>query len=1072
MTRWLSSIYEVLDFKGGSLFTAMEEPTTSINSNDWLEKGEWLAAARRAGAEKIFFVDNNPVVVFAECGSDHIEKARTFNRIWSLARPRLLFLASPDEISVIDLAQKPLNLDKIRGGQSFLEHELEILKTIKNISEITQQLQNFHRDNIESGNIFNGDHRFGDLKNRADKSLMRDLKTVRRELIQAGLSKNLVKYAHALIGRSIFIRYLEDREILTLDYFQSIARQTTVWMELLKTSSTHTDLDFSGSKALYPRILKNKDFTYALFRRLAKDFNGDMFPEVELYNEETIIKQKHLNLIQDLLYGDVGIQKKLFFYSYMFDIIPLDLISSIYEEFYHPSTDSKEKMSKARQDGAYYTPPVLVEFLLSQTLTIKELKNKPRVLDPACGSGIFLVEAFRRMVRYEWQKLKIRPSFERLKQILQDQIAGIEINEEAARITAFSLYLAMLHYLEPPSIKAQIKQGNKLPNILVKDGKSPNNIHCIWVGNAFDQNKIESIPILKKRFGEDSIDIVVGNPPWGAPGNKAEREVKDRERVMLEWCHTNNRQLGDKEPSQAFLWRALSFLKKGGRTGMLVSAGVLFKHGKTTQIFRDQWMHNVRLSEVFNFSHVRSIFFKGSIAPFLALVFSKNNQNDHTVKYYSAKQIINIKETQSIILSKYDVHTLLNEDLTSGELWKNLWFGRFADRKFLKQFDSNVRLFNFVNRNISGQGYKIASKEKNADNLKELSAVDINSFTRYGKLSFIPPPTNVHRFGVMDVYFGKRLLVQRGISERQTIQGLLNARYEKDNFCFTNAINGIKLNEQDEWRYKVLLGILWSSFARYYFFMTSSNWGLWHHEIHLEDELLNLPVKFMKNNPATNKIIKIVEKLRNFNIENYNLFNPNSLSTDEFELQQRKWEEELDTYVFELYDFNDEQKDLIKDCCEITIPFFYKPFDSNGIKPVVQANDFSWIKFYVQIFAQRWNAYLDDNLEMRSEIHVGAHGNMVAIEFYPADKSDQWNLNTQSTSWAQLLDQIDNTLLQTIGISQILIDGVIHFVSDHSIIIIKRNEKRLWSRSLAREDAEATLCKRMTAFKPNKKAGN
>jgi type I restriction-modification system DNA methylase subunit len=1065
MKSMLNSLYEILDFKSGSLLPAIEEPTASMKSNDWLEKGEWLSAAKRAGAEKLFFVENNPVAVFAECGADHVEKAKAFNRIWSLARPRLLFLASPGEVSVIDLAQKPLDIAKIKQSRSSLDRELKTLATINDIDKITQQLQQFHRDNIESGKVF-GDSRFGDLKNRADKALIRDLKTVRRELIQSGLSKHLVKYAHALIGRSIFIRYLEDREILTLEYFQSVARQTTGWTEFLRTQSSRAGLNFSECKALYPRVLENKDFTYALFRKLAKDFNGDMFPEVELDDEEKVVKQKHLDLIQGLLYGDAGIQKKLFFYSYLFDIIPLDLISSIYEEFYHSSTDDEEKKSKARQDGAYYTPPALVEFVLSQTLTVKELRKKPRVLDPACGSGIFLVEAFRRMVRYEWHKQKGRPSFEYLKQILQDQIAGIEINEEAARITTFSLYLAMLHYLDPPSIKAQISQGNKLPNLLVTESKSPNNFHCVWVGDAFDAAKIESTTHLKKSFGINSVDIVVGNPPWGAPGNMADKSTKAREKVMLDWCNINIRSIGDKEPSQAFLWRALDFLKEGGSAGMLVSAGVLFKHSKTTHAFREKWMNSVRLAEVVNFTHVRSIFFKGSISPFLALIFSKDKQNDHPVKYCSAKQVVTIKEMQAVLISKYDVHILRNEDLTSGELWKNLWFGRFADRNFLKQLQLRKRLDAFVRREVSGQGYIVASKNYNAGQLAKFQNLEIESFSRYENLCFSSPPKKVYRFGIIDSYSDKRLLVQRGISERHLIKGRIVARYAEDDFCFTHAIYGIKLKDPEDWLYKIILGILWSSFSRYYFFMTSANWGLWHHEIHLDDELLRLPVVLEKSNPATIKVITLVDKLRNYHPHKPDLYHPEGLPEVKIVGQRRTWEDELDEAVFELYNLNNEQKDLIRDCCDITLPFFYKPLVGVGTLPAVSTNGFSMIEDYVKIFARRWNLYLNDDERMRAEIHLGAHNNMVAIEFFPADKQDPWSLKPKDDSWKYILEQIGNALPQAMGTSQIVLDGIVHIVSDETIIIIKRNEKRFWTRSLAREDAEATLCKRMIDFKP------
>jgi hypothetical protein len=104
-----------------------------------------------------------------------------------------------------------------------------------------------------------------------------------------------------------------------------------------------------------------------------------MFPDVD--EEEQVVTREHLALIQDLLYGDAGIQKKLFFYSYRFDIVPLDLISSIYEEFYHVPISDDKKTRQKPQDGAYYTPPVLVEFMLSRILTPNVLDKTPRVLD-------------------------------------------------------------------------------------------------------------------------------------------------------------------------------------------------------------------------------------------------------------------------------------------------------------------------------------------------------------------------------------------------------------------------------------------------------------------------------------------------------------------------------------------------------------------------------------------------------------------------------------------------------------------------------------------------------------------
>lgn len=1055
----LETLYTELDFVSGDLLPAADNPSLCPKQRDWLEKGEWLAAAKRAGVEKVFFVENNPVAVFAECGTDELsEKVEVFNRAWCLARPRLLFLASPGEITVYDLAQKPVaeeNQDEWKNLKN-----LALLHDIKRVSE---DLHQFHRDNVESGRIF-GDERFGDLKNRADKALISDLKTVRRELIEAGLSGKNVRFAHALIGRSIFIRYLEDRGVLTENYFRKVAGKNADWVDLLVNPPKRAGIDFSEKKTFYQRVLTNKEFTYSLFKALAGDFNGDMFPDVE--TEEQMVSQRHLSNIQGLLYGDTGRQKKLFFYSYRFDIIPLDLISSIYEEFYHSSASEDGRKSRARQSGAYYTPPVLAEFLLSSVLTLETIKNTPRILDPACGSGIFLVEAFRRIVRYKWHRKESPLTLDELKTILKEQIAGIEVNEEAARITAFSLCLSLLHYLDPPAIDRHIKRGNKLPHLIAGDRHSQNHYHCIFVGNTFDAVLIESNPLWKERFGNGCADVIVGNPPWGAPGKKADAETKERETVVLKWCKDNDKPIGDKEPSQAFLWRALDFLKTDGKAGMLVSAGVLFKHSATSQNFRESWLDCVRLTDVYNFTHVRKFFFKGADAPFLTVCFHKQKQGKQPVHYWNAKQVQNINNIQAVVFSKYDMIVLRDKVLTDSQLWKQFWFGRFLDEAFLANLSRHAKLADIVDRDKSGQGCTIAAQNKTIEYTKRLqlyTILDIGSFTRYNQLKFSKPPDEVKRLGKIDVYSGSRLLVRRGIREKGTEKGQIVSRYESEPFCFTNAIHGIKLKEPEDWEYQMLLGILWSSLARYFFFMISSNWGLWHHEIHLDDELLQLPIVLGKESRAAKQVISIVTKLRDYHPQIQNLFNQDGVPEEKTNSVRCKLEKELDEAVFELYGLNEEQKDLIRDCCEVTLPFFYKPLDSVAAMPAVENGDLSWIERYVHIFCRRWNAYLGNDEEMRAEVHIGAHGNMVAVEFFPAEKDARRDLNLKDTSWGYILEQLGKSLPQPMGTSQILLDGVVHIVSKQGIIIIKRNEKRFWTRSLAREDADATICKAMAA---------
>jgi len=1043
--KLLDVVYDQLDYKNGQLFDVNNLQENEIKEKDWLDKGEWLETAKRAGADRLFFVNNNPIVVFARCLNTE-DKVATYNKLWCLARPRILFLESPGELSVIDLAQKPLSNKKSK---------LNTLETIKNISEVAQLLQKFNRDNVESGKVYEY-NRFGSLKHRADMSLISDLKTVRRELIEAGLDGEKVKYAHALIGRSIFIRYLEDRKIITKDYFEKVAGDKEEWRVILEKPVRWEKSDLSNLKAYYPRVLQNKDFTYKFFEMLSKDFNGDMFPNVVA--EKGNIEPEHLVLIQGLLYGDTNTQQQLFFFSYKFDIIPLDLISAIYEEFYQTSSQRAKTVSQARQAGAYYTPPVLAEFLISKVLTGIEIEKSPRIIDPACGSGIFLVEAFRRIVRYQIRKKKRRLEFDELKEILRNQIFGIELNDEAARITAFSLYLAMLHYLEPTSIQEHISNGNKLPPLLNTSKKKDLSYKTIIVGNAF----------IESESYNNSFDLVVGNPPWGSPGTQADVLIKKMHTEVLYWCDKNSYPIGDTELSQAFLWLGQKLLKQEGTCAMLNPAGVLLKTSNTTLNFRKNFFGTVQLQEVYNFTQVRNFFFKGAKSPFVLLKFAKTRQAEKGVDYWCAKQVTAIQNSQAVLFSKLDYNFIHNQDLTDHKTWKINWFGRNADVRFLKYLAQTHPALSTYTK-LHSVGYKVGNKKKPALWLKEYKTLINTTFSRYDEIEFQECPDYVeHRGKSTDCYEGKRIIIKEGIVQKNGANGKILSRYESIPYSFNHSFHVLNLIDDHEWQYKLLIGCLWSSFARYYFFMTSANWAVRNDKVLIKERFI-FPVELKFQNTQTKKIIEIVDKLMSYKPKKRSVIYPENDSFQTIKSTRVKLEAELDKAVFDYYGFTIEQRDLISDCCEVTLPNFYKPKECTGISAIIDSENLNWIRNYAEIFSKRWQPYLEDNEVLRAKVHLGASNTMLAFEFYPTAKIEDWDLKPDINSWQQLLSDLSKSLRREWGSSQILLEGIVLAVTDISIIILKRNEKQFWTRSLAREDAESTLNIRMMQTMPNKK---
>jgi len=87
------------------------------------------------------------------------------------------------------------------------------------------------------------------------------------------------------------------------------------------------------------------------------------------------------------------------------------------------------------------------------------------------------------------------------------------------------------------------------------------------------------------------------------------------------------------------------------------------------------------------------------------------------------------------------------------------------------------------------------------------------------------------------------------------------------------------------------------------------------------------------------------------------------------------------------------------------------------------------------------------------------------LEFYIADFGDDWDLTPKNKLWEKLLSDIAEFSTRPLGTSEILIDGIVHSITNDSIIIIKRNEKRFWTKSLAYEDAESIMTKRILISK-------
>lgn len=939
----------------------------------------------------------------------------------------------------------------------------------------------YHRERVETGRLF-AEERFGDVDQRADRRLIRDLQVVRRELLDAGLE---MRHAHALIGRSIFVRYLEDREVLKPAYFDRVALANPEWQQLLAIAPQKPDLALGKESRRYDRVLCDRDFVYAFFSQLAEDFNGDMFPRGEEEKEQ--VTQHHCDLLRGFLLGDANpYQKGLFFWAYDFRIVPIGLISSIYEEFYHSNEVDKH--------GTHYTPPVLIDYVLSQVLTKERLESCPRIIDPACGSGAFLVEAFRRVVRHRVGQLGRRLEPSELQQILRCQIVGIDINSEAIRVAAFSLYLALLNYQEPPDIQA----SKRLPYLIHVQGdeRDQRHYHILHQADAFGLTSKEVDEIRKRLAGDRKLtgkkdlhdlvdagpsfdadlgefDVVVGNPPWFET---------PRDSQALRWARAFEWPIGDQSYSQLFVARALSLVKAGGLIGLLLHANILFNQRSSSKNFRRAWQNAATIQGVTNFVQVRRLFFEKAIAPFLFITFDPYLPDRHANRgdsghfvYQSARLTREVERLRSVILTTADRRLVRREDLKSRDyLWKTYWWGSHHDAALLSKLDAEERFGDIVKRGLKdtglqpGYGFQYGQKEPRAF-LSQLQALQSKNLKWYGPLQeswFTKPPLGVKRQPDERLYQGQRLIVVRGI---KMPFGVL-ARLESDNFSFRHTIYGVPLPFLDDRQAKLVVGVFWSALCRYRIFMTSGGWGTWYDQI-VPNDILSMPMRMpVSADSRVDRIVSAVDIIRSWGSMASRFDGCTPPSDDP---PPASVVDDLNDAVFDLFDFSSPQRDLIRDFEENAWGMVREGSKAGALRPIsvpsqpgggtirnfdTSGDGYRSIERYIATFLDVWNRELEPTGEFRWRVIRSPDATMMAALFTTQEKGAPIPVMSLSdeSDWSEILDRCGRALRQPVS-QRVYVDGMVRAVTDTDIIIIKRDEGRLWTRSAAREDAEATL---------------
>lgn len=864
-------------------------------------------AVRRAwgalGLCGVVYVDRTPTVYLKEVKAINDADARLWHkRLWNHGVAPILVVADPKKVHVYSAWAPPASENEKPEGQNRL---VATLDRAADALELQQLIRS-----IDTGHFYSTHAKAFDREEAVDRRLLHHLEALRRELT-TGRGPLRGDDADALLTRTIFACYLIAREVISGSHFPDS-----------RLSSIEKD---GGLQALLHGLpaLDARDVLFDLFEQLKGIFNGSLF-DTDLVEERKRIKSRHMRVLQTFLSGgDPGTgQLALGFWAYDFSIIPIETISAIYEKFIEAGDKNKR-----RQTGAYYTPPHLVELVVDQAIEGWDSLLDKRVLDVACGSGIFVVSLFNRMAE-EWRRKNpnVRNSTraKALARVLQERLCGVDVNVTACRITCFSLYLALLDQLEPRDIHDLCKSGWRLPLLLkLRDAVPPPGGATIVQGNLFDPD----LPIPRASF-----DLVVGNPPWVSRG-------QSEDSVFEQWCKGHKElPVPEKQIAHGFMWRAPEYLGPGGRACLVLPTAALVN--KTTSDFQHEWFRRFAVEKVIQLCDLRHLIFVGSHHPALVVRFAQTWPilGEARISYEAPKADPQSLRGGPVRVFEQDCWRIRQSEVLlraakeeAPLVWKQRLWGTPRDLRFLERLMDMPPLGDWVSspkarkrkRWIKGQGFQPYNpKERDPKTGKKLKLWDA-WWPEDGDWRFLEANAEsglVLLHGDTEPIGNRFRKLRRSPDQRlfEPPMVITNDALTRVAFCdfpvlFRQSLQSIAGSPNDADLLRLLAAVLDSDLAAYFLFHTAASWGTERDEVHLHEILrMPFPLPDQAPNPGRAKeiVAEVSERLRRLQADAGKATIGRHQLVDQAKADLRR-------LIWEYYDIDQWEGKLIRDTVDI-----------------------------------------------------------------------------------------------------------------------------------------------------------
>lgn len=981
------------------------------------------------GLAAVFCIEGVPTVGFLNEPDVSLARIDELHRIlWNQGLMSLLLVLKEDELVAYSLVQRPFRREEGQRGDPRLITTLSLLSDGLKLRGLIES--------TESGRFWFENDKYFDPDDRVDSVLLSNLLEAFRDM-RGDLGGEA---AQALLMQTMFIAYLEDRKIIKSAVFEAASdKACSSLAEMLKADS--------------PAYFE------ALFVWLKSAFNGNLFnaPCAFEMGDATPPKLavRHLRTLARFRHGREEMASgQLRLWGYDFQYMSIGLISAVYDRFL------KEEAEKKSADGAFYTPMFLADVVVNQLWDdmSDDQRAKGVFCDPACGSGIFLVRLFQRLVAHHCRiKNKRHATWNELKSIAR-RLHGGDINPSAVRVAAFSLYIALLEQSNPPDLPALIKAGKLLPS-LYGDTLLP----------ASDFFAVADLP---------KFDAVIGNPPWkGRSGQVTTAQT---------WAKTNGYPDPAKDIAWGFVWKALKVVKTDGLVAFLLPAmGVLHNTSKEAQRARQRLLRDARVRRIINLSDLCFQLFDGAQRPtaFVLYAPTSGEQSPYRFEYWVPKADLNLRLKRLMSLSRADRlrfrSDLVGEDPTlfKRRLWTRgpeealLQYLRTISplNKFIRESTQIRRARLTVNRQadwVIGQGFQPAYQDrlddgkyriKKSNFVTKYPYLDADAFRVIAlpKVDLVPWPTeDVRRTGFEDGYIGPHILIPQGV-ERAI--GRVRAAYSEQNLVFRASIQAIAFPEAERATAKVLTAVLNSSLAAWVYFHDTANLGADRAKVH-QGELLKLPFDVAVNMPDPAKAAVAEEKI-------IQLIDREIARADDLLSLQSDPLGEIDQLVFDYYGLDAHEIALIEDTFRYIIPAM-QPRRSAGLQKIWANSSFEHRADYAAMLCDA----LSPCFKAPVQASLAAKSGDVAVLKLTIASDDGVYREDEHSEVGQLLQSIQADLpVRLPGNVQLVPD--LRFVIGSDMYLVKPMQLRHWLRSTALADAEQIAAEFTAATARQEKTG-